>query len=416
MRTFSALLLIALVGLLCQSCTSQSTEPTSSPDPPRTPSDLSAVEKDLIASSNLFGLNLFKEIVTREDPDSNVFISPLSASFALGMTFNGTALETRDEMREALQYGDLTTDEINQSYKNVLEILTQLDPTVVFEIANGIWYREGKPVKQAYVDLCQQYFNSLVEEVNFQDPAVLNMINDWVSEATHGHIDTIITPPVSGDLALLLANAIYFKGSWTHLFDTSDTKTESFFLRDQSQTDCRMMHRDDTVLFLANNLFQAVDLPYGDEAFSMTVLLPSYGHTTDDIMAQLTADNWASWMDQFSEQEIQLSLPKFRFEYETGLNDMLKAMGMPRAFAPGMAQFYDMFDDSIGWIDTVFQKAFVQVDESGTEAAAVTVVAVYDSMYPGLYANRPFIFMIRERVSETILFMGKIENPVWDEG
>ncbi len=411
MHKAGILVLLICVALSFIQC-DKATEPKSHNDLPRPPAE---VEKEVIESSNLFGFNLFKEVIAREDPDSNLFISPLSASFALGMAFNGAALQTRDEMRQALAYGNLTTTEINESYRNIIESLTQLDPAVSFEIANGIWYREGKPVKQSYIDLCREYFNSLVKEVDFQDPAVLNMINDWVSDATHGHIDTIITPPVSGDLALLLANAIYFKGGWTDLFDTINTYTVSFFLHGYGNPpiNCRMMYRDDTILYLENDLFRAVDLPYGDEAFSMTVLLPNIGYTTDNIVEQLTTENWAQWMGEFSAEDIRLGLPKFKFAYETGLNEMLKAMGMNQAFSRDMAQFYNMFEDNVGWIDTVFQKAFVQVDESGTEAAAVTVIEFYDGLPPGLQANRPFLFVIHEHESGTILFMGKIANPVW---
>ena len=401
---------VALSFIQCD----KATEPKTNDDLPGPPGE---VQKEVIASSNLFGFSLFKEVIAREDPDSNVFISPLSASFALGMAFNGAAMQTREEMRQALAYGSLTTTEINESYRYLIDNLTQLDPAVSFEIANGIWYRQNKAIEPSFIDLCMEYFNSLVMEVDFQDPAVPAMINDWVSEATHGHIDTIITPPISGDLALLMANAIYFKGGWTDLFDTINTHTESFFINGYGHPpiNCRMMYRDDTILYLENDLFRAVDLPYGDEAFSMTVILPNYGYTTDDIIEQLTVDNWAKWNGEFSEVDIRLGLPKFKFAYETGLNEMLKAMGMIRAFSPDLAQFYNMFEDNIGWIDTVFQKAFVQVDESGTEAAAVTVIEFYDGLPPGLHADRPFLFVIHEHESGTILFMGKVADPVWDD-
>jgi len=143
------------------------------------------------------------------------------------------------------------------------------------------------------------------------------------------------------------------------------------------------------------------------------VLVPNYGKTVDDILVELNADTWSAWLGSFVDAGIQIYLPKFKFEYETGLNNMLKAMGMIRAFNPGQAEFYNMFDDSVGWIDTVYQKAFIQVDESGTEAAAVTVVGIYDSIPPGIFANRPFLFVIHEHESGTILFMGKVACPVW---
>jgi serpin B len=213
---------------------------------------------------------------------------------------------------------------------------------------------------------------------------------------------------------MILMNAIYFKGTWTHLFDTADTRDDVFHLPDGSTTPCRMMTLEDTLRYFQTDLFQAVELPYGDESFSMTILLPKYSHTVDDIIGQLTADNWAVWMSSFSEIEMPIHLPKFKFEYEKSLKDILITMGMGLAFTPA-ADFSNMFTDGIGWIDKVKHKTFVQVDEEGTEAAAVTIVIMIDSAVPGMYINRPFLFVIHERDTGAILFMGKVADPVWED-
>lgn len=414
MRKYVIFLLFAALTLTTLQCT-KSTEPTTPSTPPFTPADLTATDKQVISSSNSFGFKLFKEIAAVEELDSNIFISPLSASFALGMTYNGTALQTHDEMNSTLEYGSLTDQEINKAYQLVMDILPNLDPDVTFEIANGIWYRIGKPVKQSFIDLCQEYFYSPAEAVDFTLPETVDMINTWASEKTHGCIDTIVKPPLSDDLAMLLANAVYFKAAWTYLFDPEKTFTSQFQLQSGSSVACDLMYREDTLPFYANAIFAATDLTYGDGSFSMTVLVPHYGKTVDDILAELTAENWAMWLNNFADAGIPVYLPKFKFEYETGLNDMLKAMGMVRAFIPGQAEFYNMFDDSTGWIDTVYQKAYIQVDENGTEAAAVTVVDIYDGIADGIFADRPFLFVIHEHESGTILFMGKVGCPVWVE-
>lgn len=414
MRKFAAIFSVIIFSLLCLQC-SKSTEPNQTKTPPsRTLADLTAAEECLVESSNAFGLKLFREIASREKPDSNIFISPLSVSFALGMTYNGAAGETREAMASTLEFAGFSTQEVNESYQNLTALLTQADPTVIFNIANSIWYRQGKPVKQTFIDLCRTYFDALVREMNFQAPGAADTINNWVDVNTNGKIKEIIKPPIPPEVAMLLINAIYFKGAWTHLFDTADTRTDRFYFPDDSWTDCQMMTRDDTIKYFANDLFQAVDLPYGSEGFSMTVLLPKHSVTMDDLIGELTEENWATWMGSFSEIEMQLWLPKFKFEYEKKLNDMLKAMGMEIAFTPA-ADFSNMFGDGIGWIDRVKHKTFIQVDEQGTEAAAVTMVVMFDSLPPGMYVNRPFLFVIHEHESGTILFIGKVVNPVWED-
>jgi len=242
----------------------------------------------------------------------------------------------------------------------------------------------------------------------------VNAINQWCSDNTNGRIDEIIKYPVPGDVAMMLLNAVYFKGAWTHLFDLTDTYDGKFILEDGSKVDCRMMNREDTLDYFSNETFQAVDLPYGNGSYSMTILLPNYGKTVDDILMMMNKDNWDQWMGLFQPTEMPIYMPKFKFEYEISLKDILIAMGMEIAFTPA-ADFSGMFVDGVGWIDKVKQKTFVQVDEQGTEAAAVTIVVMIDSVPPGFYANHPFLFVIHEHQTGAILFMGKVANPVWED-
>lgn len=405
----------AVLVILLVQCT-KSTEPEPAPGPPqqRTPADLTAAEKALVNATNGFSLELFREILALEPEKQNVFTSPLSVSYALGMTYNGASGQTRLDMADVLGYGGLTGKEINESYKGLMSVLGELDPDVVFRIANSIWYRLGKPVREEFIDITRTYFDALVREMDWSMPGAADTINAWIEEHTNGKITNIISPPISEDIAMFLINAIYFNGAWTVAFDPESTVTGSFFLSDDSTVGCDMMRRADTIGYFYNDLFQAAELPYGDGSFSMIILLPLWEKTVDDIVAELTPGNWAAWTGQLGDCEIPFSMPKFKFDYGTRLDFVLKQMGMAIAWDPYARGFCNMFADSIGWIDEVRHKAFVQVDENGTEAAAVTVVLMADSIMSSMTVNRPFLFVIHERESGTILFMGRVAEPVWE--
>ena len=263
MKIFFALTLIVLVALTCLHC-SKATEPTGT-NTSSDPVDLMTVKQEVVTSSNRFGLTLFQELITNADPDSNVYFSPLSVSYALGMTHNGAAGGTRDAMAATLEYGDLTTAEINASYRSLMESLPQVDPTVSFNIANAIWYRmyPHKEIVPEFIDICQTYFDAPVDEIDFQAASAADTINQWAIDHTNGKIEEIIEPPISPELAMLLANAVYFQGVWTNPFDTADTRIAPFYIQPGVDVDCQMMYRDTLMNYYQNDLFQAVDLPYG---------------------------------------------------------------------------------------------------------------------------------------------------------
>lgn len=214
---------------------------------------------------------------------------------------------------------------------------------------------------------------------------------------------------------MFLINAIYFNGTWKYEFDQDLTHDDFFTGPDGSQKACKMMVQTGEFSFLENDDFQAIDLPYGDGQFSMTIFLPKPAKSIDALSAEFNETNWNSWVHSFSKDSVTLDLPKFKLEYEIKLNDVLSALGMGVAFTP-QADFTRMYRPGGLWIDYVKHKTFVEVDEEGTEAAAVTVVAIIKSSGgPGnirfMRVDRPFIFVIRENHSQTILFMGKIVEP-----
>ncbi|MFZ5980398.1 MAG: serpin family protein [Candidatus Zixiibacteriota bacterium] len=417
MRKFVGLLLIVLLGPIFLQC-SKSTEPnkTDLNEPNRTPAQLTAAEQTLLSSTNRFGFKLFRAVNDSTDSAENIFISPLSVSYALGMTLNGANGPTFDSMAAVLEHAGLSLAEINDAYYNLTRILTAADPSVIFTIANSIWSRAGKDIQPDFVDNCQNYFDALVRVMDFPDPA--DSINQWVADNTNDMIKEVIRPPISDDIAMLLINAIYFKGDWRIPFDTSETHEGKFHSAGGGEVTCDFMYKDseeDTTLrYYENDLFQAATVPYGDEGFGMTFFLPKNPYTVDDIVAQMNETSWSAWMGNLHWEKFLFYTPKFKLGFKVELKGILKAMGMANAFEQS-ADFSNMFVDGVGWIDQVKHQTYIQVDEKGTEAAAVTVVVMVDSITSPMILDRPFLFVVHEQVSGTILFMGKIAEPEWED-
>jgi serine protease inhibitor len=377
------------------------------------PRTLSDGEQQAIASSNRFAFDLFRSINTRF-ADTNVFISPLSASFALGMTLNGADGETFEGMSQALRILETDRSRINNAYRDLIGLLLELDPSVDMRIGNAIWYRDGFPFHQAFFDTVSHYFNARVAGLDFDNPATADRINAWVDTATAGKI-TKVLEEIDPEIVMLLMNAIYFKGSWRSQFDPARTENAPFATERGTSHSARMMHLDMQQVALATlSGVQAVDLPYGRAAFTMTAILPPAGTDVDAFIETLDQPRWDAIIGALRQAKADVYLPKFRMEWEDTLNTDLKAMGMENAFCPGCAHFTRMspLGDSL-FISFVKQNTFVNVNEEGTEAAAVTTVGVgYVSLPPTIRFDRPFVFVIRERLSGTILFMGKVAVPI----
>jgi len=378
------------------------------------PRELSLAEGQLIQADNTFALKLFREISTREG-DKNVFVSPLSVAMALGMTYNGAAGATQQAMQEALELQGMDLAAVNQSYRDLIDLLRNLDTTVEFLIANSIWYRNTWTFKQEFLTLNQQFFDAEVRPLDFTLPTASDTINEWVRSNTNGKIEEIVASPIPWEIVMYLINAIYFKGDWTYQFDKDLTQPASFDLADGSRTTVDMMSHGEEVTIGRGwyNGIQVGDLRYGGQAFSMTILLPETAGEIDALVGSLTDANWSSWIGGLGEGDMHVSMPKFTLEYEIELNEVLEALGMGVAFEPGVADFSGMccLPGDL-YIDEVKHKTFVDVNEEGTEAAAVTSVSVGVTSAPMSFTvDRPFVFVIREKFSGTILFMGKVLDP-----
>lgn len=381
------------------------------------PRALSVAEAEVITESNAFGLELLREVLADDDRD-NVILSPLSASMALGMTLNGADGATFDDMRDGLGFAQLDQAEINVAYRGLIELLTDLDPTVRFDIGNSVWAREGVPFHQTFFDQVAEAFDAQATALDFDAPGSVDVINGWVSDRTNGYIDRIVDQ-LDPSLVMLLINAIYFDGTWTHTFDVEDTRQQSFQRPDGSTVTVDMMSIADVEFdfgggTLGGTGYTAVDLPYGGGAFSMLVVVPQ--GDVRELAAELDAAAFSEVIANLSPTMVDaVSIPKFELSYDVYLNDPLKEMGMEVAFTPS-ADFTRM--SPIGdemCIGFVRQKTFMEVDERGTRAAAVTGVGIGATSFTGLIADRPFLIAIRERLSGTMLFVGVVGDPTAED-
>lgn len=406
--------LLPLLALLGAACAGGPTEPAPRPALTALPRPLTPAEQSVIAASNAFSFALFDRVSTAQ-PDSNVFLAPLSASMVLGMALNGAAGQTWDEMRAALQLGSADQGDINAGYQSLVRLLVSLDPAVRMQIANSVWYERTFPFYQSFLDSARTYFDAEVQPLDFNDVAgSLAAINGWANTKTHGKIPTVLDRIEPANV-MFLVDAIYFKGDWRAKFDPARTRLEQFHAADGSLQPVQLMHRQATMRYAADADWQAVDLPYGDSAFSMTVVLPAPGASLDALVDSLSPTFWRTLTSRFANAEVELSLPKVKLSYGRTLNDDLQALGMRVAFVPDQADFTRM--SSLGrklYVSFVKQKSYVNVDENGTEAAAVTVGGISTTSVPQhvvVRVDRPYLFVIRERLSGTILFMGKITSP-----
>lgn len=379
------------------------------------PRELSVAEQKLIIASNGFAFNFFREVVRQEDPDSNVFISPLSAAMALGMTYNGARGETQAAMAQVLGLDALTLQAANESFRSLIDLLRGLDPRVDFRAANSIWHLPGFRARPEFLDINRRFFDAQITALDFGSPKAVETINGWASDNTNGKIPEILKS-IGDNIVMLLINAIYFKGTWEYEFDRARTKEEPFTLRGGGQRAVSMMRHAGGayVGYYEGAGFRAVDLPYGGGAYRMTIVLPDAGRDVDSVVAGLSSDAWSALAEGLTRDSVAIAMPKFQLRWDDSLNGVLKALGMEVAFT-GRADLSGIAGNPGDlFISFVKQGTFVDVNEEGTEAAAVTVVGIgiICACGPPMFrVDRPFVFAIRERFSGTILFLGRIMNP-----
>ena len=377
--------------------------------------EIAPVDSSVPLANTEFGFNLFNAIWETEQ-NQNIFISPFSVSVALSMTLNGAAGETEQAMIDTLQLQDVDTDSINSSFAQLFQTLQTSDPKVTLTIANSLWGHQGVPFKQDFQQRNTHFFKAEISTLDFTDPSSLTKINQWVNTNTNGKIPKILDE-IDSNAVLFLINAIYFKGAWQTEFDPSNTRDKTFHLANGSEKQVPMMMRTGRYAFYEAEDYQAINLPYGDGQMSMFIFLPAPKSNLNDFLDSVNAENWENWMTQFREQEKIVEIPKFKLEYGTKeLNDALTTLGMGVAFDENRADFSRMASlETLGgnlYIEKVAHKTFIEVNEEGSEAAAVTSVGVGVKSLPRPFTvDRPFFFAIRDKETGTVLFMGTVVEP-----
>jgi serine protease inhibitor len=379
--------------------------------------DVTFGEKDygkIVSSANELGFKLLKEV--EADENNNIFISPTSLFMALSMIYNGADGVTKEEIARVLHSEGIDVEELNKANASMMSVLNKEVEDIQLNIANSIWLNDKFTFQKDFANSNKNYFNAEIAEIDIADSKSPEQINNWVKEATNGKIEKIVDSSLDANLVAVLINAIYFKGTWTHEFDKNETDARPFHVRDGSVKIVPLMAMTEEFSYLENEKFQAITLPYGDGEMSMKVFLPKENSSLEEFKTMLTSENWAAWQKEFEVEKGTILLPKFQLEFEASLNEALKSLGMATAFDEN-ANFTKMIneDDHVS-ITNVKQKTFIEVNEEGTEAAAVTGIEMGITSAPinqpfHMEVNRPFFFAITEDATDTILFMGSISNP-----
>ena len=377
--------------------------------------DVPELVAQLNASGTDFGIDLFTKTASTEE--GNMMLSPLSAKVALTMLLNGSRGDTYEQIYTMLGYTPgMSLAEVNRAYKTLATELINADPRVTLALANAVFYLENYQVKPPFMAAMRDDFGAHIQALNFGLPEAVTTINRWASDNTNARIPKVIDE-IQPNTIMFLMNALYFKGDWSNPFDKSQTRPAEFTLSDGSKAMVPTMNGSVASLMHYANDYRAVEIPYGRNNFSMIILVPN-----DPLQDFLSGFNGSSWreltqaLDAQSESRDEwpsnlVEIPKFGFEYEEILNKQLQALGMTDAFDANRADLTGIADDALV-VSFVKQNTFVEVNEEGTEAAAVTTIGIIRTSVPTPFqVNQPFVFAIRERTTNTLMFIGQVTDP-----
>lgn len=371
---------------------------------------LTPSEQQLVTNGNDFAFNLFRQV---SDEKASIVLSPISITYALGMLNNGADGETLKQINKVLGFS--SADEVNDFCKKMLTEAPKLDQLTKVLIANTIFMNKDYVLKTSFVQKANDYYNAQPETRDFGDGKTLDVINQWASDHTEKMIDKVLDADTFDPNAVsYLLNAIYFKGAWTAKFDKSETKDEEFQTDgEQANPKVPMMHQQKTFNYTETEDYQVVCLPYGNEAYNMTILLPCEEKTVSQVLSGLTADNWAKMQKKLAGTRVDVKLPRFESKTDINLIEIMNQLGMPNAFLYDKAEFPN-FCNKPTFINLMKQVAKIKLDEEGTEAAAVTIIGTNVACGPEggsslitFHANRPFLYVISEQSTGAILFIGQ---------
>lgn len=372
---------------------------------------LTTAQQAQVENSNEFAWKFFKEVSKGEQQD--VFVSPLSVTYALGMLANGAVGDTQKEILEGLEFRSGKVDDINSLCHQLMIESPKLDKSTKVSIANAVVANKNKPLQPDFKNVVEKQYQALVTNQDFSSPATLSFINLWASELTHGMVPKLLDR-VHPDAVTYLLNALYFKGIWYRQFDKKRTQQESFTQADGKKLTVKMMHQKERFFAAENDNYQTVVLPYGNGSYEMVVLLPREGKDLSSLLQTMDAKKWKDNLKNTYSSEVDLKLPRFTSAYTRELNDVLKLLGMSTMFDREKADLTKM-SKAKAFVSMVLQKAKIEVDEEGSKAAAVTVVETLDAAAPPskpimFHANRPFMYAIVEHSTGTIFFMGTYQG------
>ena len=372
----------------------------------------------IVEGGNRFALELYQQLRGKE---GNLFLSPSSISVALAMTYAGAGGQTEAEMAETLHF-QMPKPELHKGMRSLLSLwkTSSKEKGYRLHVANRLWGQEGYKFLPKFLQITRTKYGAELARLDFAEKteASRKTINQWVEDQTEDKItDLIPAGSLPRDSKLVLTNAVYFKGDWTEPFDEKRTKDEDFHLTATEKVKAPLMHQQDDFRYAAMDRLQVLELAYGDKSLSMVVLLPEKVDGLPELEAKLTHDNLQRWASALRPRKVDVYLPKFKTTASFELNDTLKGMGMSSAFDPQRADFSGMTGGKDLFISKVIHKAFVDVNEEGTEAAAATGVimalkgALVEEPKPLFRADHPFVFMIRDNRNGTILFLGRLVAP-----
>jgi serine protease inhibitor len=398
-----------IIAVMAMSCSKTNDELPTEP----VPINLTQNQVALIESGNSFAFDIFMKVLKSAGENENIMISPLSISYALSMTLNGADGATRDSMLKALRMNGITPDEINNSYKNLTEALLSVDKRVLMTIANSVWIEKNFTVKKSFTDILTDFYDAESKSFDINDASAPDKINVWIEDKTNGLIKEMVDK-LDENTVMLLINAIYFKGKWKSQFDKSKTEELPFYKQGGMQTNVPMMKQKTDFSVFEGNDFVMAEFPYGQGNFVMDVILPNDQSSFNSTLAMVTDANYENWISQMTKRETDLSFPRFKYGFKKKLKEVLTDMGMGIAFTDD-ADFSNITDLYDLLINEVTHQSFIETNEEGTEAAAATVVEIgLTSMPPAplvLKLDHPFIYIIRESTTNTIIFMGKVADP-----
>ncbi len=386
----------------------QEHEPT-----PGIPYDLTKSQSEMVTEGNAFAFNLLNKVTEDSKINGKDFIfSPLSISFVLGALNNGATGQTSEEILSAIGFDGRTSDDINGYCRSILEGCPGVDELVKLKMANAVFAKEGFELKKSFITALSEYYDAFVRSMEF-DIKALEAINSWCNEQTEGMIPQILEE-IPAEACLFALNSIYFKGDWTVKFEKSETRKRTFTNIDGSTGEISMMHSEEIFEYSSNDIWATARLPYGNGSYSMYVLLPHEDRSMDDVLAVLDSQTWENEKNMMRAARLDMMIPSFETETNLELKDIMRKLGMERAFEPWNAEFKELSASSTDtYLGLLLQKSKIIVNEEGTEAAAVTIGGAFTTALPpsepqtvNFHADRPFFYIIQEKSSNAIFFIG----------